>query len=397
VRIAHLADLHLGFRQYARQTPQGINQREADVANACRAALEDVTAAAPDLIVIAGDLFHHVRPTNAAILYAFQQFSRLRLALPDTPIVLIAGNHDTPRSVETGSILKLLGTIPGVHAVTDEPRRVVFPELSASVLAVPHVAWFGDTRPAITPDAEARVNILLMHGDVPGIVTKETPGAEFGGAELDPAVLRRPEWDYVALGHYHVPMQVAESAWYAGALEHVTVNIWGEAGERGGADRPGGKGWLLVEPGRPAKVRFRPVPAARRVLDLPPIHGAGLEAAAIDREIAARVKAVRSGIADQIVRQVVWDVPRPTARELDHTAIRALKAQALHYHLDLRRPETGRPAGIGSPGQRQTVPELVQAYLAVRPLPPGVPRERVQALAAETLAAVERDAAESGT
>ncbi|MEX1051444.1 MAG: metallophosphoesterase, partial [Gemmatimonadales bacterium] len=78
MRIAHLADLHLGFRQYARQTPQGINQREADVANALRAALDDVIAAAPDLILIAGDVFQHVRPTNAAILYAFQQFSRLR-------------------------------------------------------------------------------------------------------------------------------------------------------------------------------------------------------------------------------------------------------------------------------------------------------------------------------
>ena len=36
MRIAHLADLHLGYRQYHRQNPNGINQREADVANAFR-------------------------------------------------------------------------------------------------------------------------------------------------------------------------------------------------------------------------------------------------------------------------------------------------------------------------------------------------------------------------
>ena len=31
MRLVHLSDLHLGFRQYQRLTPAGINQREADV------------------------------------------------------------------------------------------------------------------------------------------------------------------------------------------------------------------------------------------------------------------------------------------------------------------------------------------------------------------------------
>ena len=34
MKLAHLADLHLGFRQYDRQTARGGNQREADVAEA---------------------------------------------------------------------------------------------------------------------------------------------------------------------------------------------------------------------------------------------------------------------------------------------------------------------------------------------------------------------------
>ena len=32
MRLVHLSDLHLGYRQYQRLTPGGINQREADVA-----------------------------------------------------------------------------------------------------------------------------------------------------------------------------------------------------------------------------------------------------------------------------------------------------------------------------------------------------------------------------
>ena len=96
MRIAHLADVHLGFRQYHRLTAQGINQREADVASAFRAAIDDVIAAKPDLVVIAGDLFHSVRPTNPAILHSFNQFRKLRLALPEVPLIVVAGNHDTP-------------------------------------------------------------------------------------------------------------------------------------------------------------------------------------------------------------------------------------------------------------------------------------------------------------
>jgi len=42
VKLAHLADLHLGFRQCERQTPRGGNQREADVAEAFRRAVDDL-------------------------------------------------------------------------------------------------------------------------------------------------------------------------------------------------------------------------------------------------------------------------------------------------------------------------------------------------------------------
>ena len=107
MKLAHLADLHLGFRQFDRQTPRGGNQREADVADAFRRAVDDLLEQRPDLIVLAGDIFHSVRPTNPAILFFFQQMQRVRSGLPDSPIVLVAGDHDTPRSLETGTILRL--------------------------------------------------------------------------------------------------------------------------------------------------------------------------------------------------------------------------------------------------------------------------------------------------
>ena len=89
MRLVHLADIHLGFRQYQRQTPGGLNQREADVAKSLRAVIDRIIELDPDIVLIAGDVFHTVRPTNPAILTAFIQFERLKRALPLAEIVML--------------------------------------------------------------------------------------------------------------------------------------------------------------------------------------------------------------------------------------------------------------------------------------------------------------------
>ena len=389
VKIAHIADPHLGIRQYHRQTSGGVNQREADVANAFRAAIDGVIAARPDAVIVAGDLFHAVRPTNAAIVFAFRQFQRLRDALPDVPVVLIAGNHDTPRSAETGTILRLFEEL-GIDVAVDEARRLVYPGLDLAVLAVPHQALVGE-RPALRPEGSETHQVLILHGEVEGVFPTDRGAVEYGGALLSPDDLSGGEWSYVALGHYHVRHRVAPRVWYAGALDYVTSNLWGELtdeAERGVE----GKGWLLVDL-ETGIAEPRPVPAARAVLDLEPVHGEGMSAAALDAAIAERLDAVDGGICDKIVRLRVLDVPRHVAREIDHAKIRARKAECLHFHLDIRRPELHRDVGVGSPGRRQTLPELVRAYLARRPLPADIDRERFVTVGTELVDAVERDLA----
>src|SRR3954463_12603344 len=128
LRLVHLSDLHLGFRQYQRLTPRGINQREADVAQSFTRAIDKTIEIAPDVVLVAGDVFHQVRPTNSAIVHAYVQFARLRAALPSAEIIMVAGNHDTPRSTETGSILRLFVSL-GLHVVDAEPQALEFPEL----------------------------------------------------------------------------------------------------------------------------------------------------------------------------------------------------------------------------------------------------------------------------
>jgi exonuclease SbcD len=388
VKLAHIADPHLGFRQYHRQTPTGINQREADVGNAFRAAIDGVIAAQPDAVVVAGDLFHSVRPSNAAIVFAFRQFQRLREALPDAPIVLIAGNHDTPRSAETGSILRLFEELR-IDVATAAARRLVYPALDLSVFAVPHQALVEGERPALRPQGPERNQVLVIHGEFEGVIAPDRDFVEYGGAQISAAELGAAEWTYVAFGHYHVQHRIGPRAWYAGALDYVSTNVWGELRDEA-ASRIAGKGWLLADLDSGA-VERRAVARSRDFIDLPPIQWTAQSAVALDAEIAARVGSIEGGAADKVVRLVVHGIPRHVARELDHTAIRALKAGALHFHLDTRRPELRRESGAGAPGRRRTLPEIVREFLEHRALPAELDRARFVALGTEVIASVERE------
>ncbi|HEV2671181.1 MAG TPA: DNA repair exonuclease [Gemmatimonadales bacterium] len=407
MKLAHLADLHLGFRQFDRQTAKGINQREADVAEVFRRAVDDLLEQKPQLIVIAGDLFHSVRPTNAAIMFCFRQLHRLRAGLPQTPIVVIAGEHDTPRSTETGAILRLYEAL-GVEVAVEAARRIVIPTLDCAVLAVPHQALVNADRPALRPEPGGpTLNVLLTHG-VHGGLGEERGTMEYGGAALSREILAPEKWDYIALGHYHTAQSIADNAWYSGSLEYLPPNPWGQLQDEaqlkkpkrgGGGAGGGGKGYLLIElPG--ARVTFRPIAPLRRHIDLPFIQGAGLNAKALDEQIAHRVASAK--IDDQIVRLLVWDVDRAMARDLDHAAIRAYKARALNFQLDLRRPEAQRIPGASASGpgaRRQTLAETVRDFLGRRPLDAELNRETFVKLGGDYLetAARSEDAAGGGT
>jgi hypothetical protein len=311
--------------------------------------------------------------------------------LPGAPIVVIAGNHDTPRSSETGVILKLLESL-SVDVVVEDPRRLVFPKLDLSILAVPHTSLVSGQRPLLRMEGSERRQVLMLHGELEGLFPSDRSSLEYGGATFSRAELLRDPWSYVALGHYHVQHQVIPRGWYSGSLEYVSSNPWGELRDEN--DRGiVGKGWLLVDVDSGAAER-QPVPLARRVLDLPVIEGAGRTPAELDGLVADAVASVPRGIADQIVRQVVRDVPRHVGREMSHATIRAWKAEALHFQLDVRRPESHRTVGVGAPGRRQTLPEIVQAYLSARPLPTDLDRALFVSTGTELMTAVEREWAE---
>ncbi len=86
MQFIHMADTHLGYRQY------GLSERENDFFEVFDQAIEDVVNERPDFVVHSGDLFEYSRPPTKALLTA--QNGILRLKNEKIPIYAIAGNHD---------------------------------------------------------------------------------------------------------------------------------------------------------------------------------------------------------------------------------------------------------------------------------------------------------------
>jgi DNA repair exonuclease SbcCD nuclease subunit len=377
MRVVHLSDIHLGFRQYQRLTASGINQREADVARTFQRAIDQIIALAPDLVLVAGDVFHTSRPSNAAILHAFRQFLRLRAELPRTHVVMVAGDHDTPRTTESGSIMGLFQQI-GVEVAAGDPRRIAIPELNASVLAVPD-----GPVPELTADPTVRHNFLVIHAHVREVVPQYYAELDRANAVVSRADLAVGAWDYVALGHYHIHLPVARNAFYCGSLDYTSLNVWFDRSEEE-EQRLKGKGFIEfdVDAGRHT---FHLVPPSREFLDLRPISARESSPAEVNAAIERVVEKVKGGIDDKVVRLVIRDIPRSVARELDHRMLRDFKRRALHFALDLRKPEPARRDAAGAPARRPAVMDVVREQLSVRPIPPDLDRQRLVALGMQYL------------
>ena len=369
MRLIHLSDLHLGYRQFQRQTAAGINQREADVASVFKQAIDKIIELKPDLVVIAGDVFHNVRPPNPAILLAFTQFSRLVRALPDTIVVIVAGNHDAPRSAETVCILRLFSPL-GIHVVDAEAKRLAFPEHDLSVLAVPYTMG---ARPSLNPDPAFGRNVLVMHSELRGIIPLATTDSERAALQVDPEEIGYARWSYVAMGEYHVYRSLAPNASYSGAIEYTSFNIWGELQEER-ESRVKGKG--IVEYDIETKRRrFHDLAPARRLVNLPFFSAQGMSAVEVDTVIRENVASWPGGIDELIVRQTITDIPRHVSRELDQRALRDFKRKALTFQLDPRRPEVLRQTGSGALGRKASLTDTVRDWLYARTVPPDVSRD----------------------
>src|SRR5258708_24563094 len=110
LRIAHLADTHIGMENYGRINPEtGLNQRLHDFLGSLDQAIDGAIEANVDLVVFAGDIYKTRDPTPTHQ----REFARriFRLSSAGIKVVIVAGNHDIPLSAGRASRAR---TSPGL-------------------------------------------------------------------------------------------------------------------------------------------------------------------------------------------------------------------------------------------------------------------------------------------
>lgn len=349
MRYAALSDLHLGFRGMGR-TVNGRNQREVDVETAWAAAVQKIVELRPDLVTIAGDVFHSVRPSFHAVR-AFQSGVRV-LTEEGIHVVIITGNHEGPRTAETLTPNVVVESL--AHVVTRPEHRVLCLDSGeeVAVACLPFVALGEERRYSVEPLAAADVNLLLIHA---AVRSSARPGAlppMYGGAAAYD-VARAEGFDVVACGDYHeftvlngYPLMADEVNWsapeeggplafYSGSIERTSSNIWQE-------EHP--KGFVLGDTDA-RTMEFVEIPT-REMVNITANHGS---TDALNDFLA---ELLEYGSRDALVRLRVDGFPRGEREAIDWSLVAALKEAHVLFHLDLRMEERGE-RDLGDRRERQ--------------------------------------------
>jgi len=333
MRIFHIADTNLGYSAYNKMDPSsGLNQRELDFYNTFERFVDIVLEEKPDLILHAGDFFDSVRPTNRAISFALDQLVRFSEA--KIPVVLIAGNHETPRLRETGSVFRLFEHLDGVYPVFKSRYEAIeFPDLELKVHCVPHCMdpnLLQGSLEKLVPDSAAKFNIAMLHGAIVGVINYRS--SEFNELEV-PSGYLKPNFDYIALGHYHEFIKVDENAYYAGSTERVTfleamhkrkgfIEINFE--DQNGNIQDGETEVFYPEP------IFRELPT-RAMVDIPPVDCSVIAQDKIGDEILNRINSIEP--EGKIIRLKVQNLPKEVYKTLDFNQFRKLTQSTLHFEF----------------------------------------------------------------
>ena len=318
--LAHLSDLHLGFRAYGR-IERGVDIRERDVSAAFERALQDVIRVNPGIVVVSGDVFDRPDPPASAVVTLARGLELLRSSLPATPVFMVAGPRDTPRRLGDPGALAVLDSFPNVEAATDLTRSIIMDRLELHACLVPYRAAVRHPPAFPEPDPRMRWNLLVLHGTI--------GNSEGVGVPVGPE-----DWSYVALGGQHRREEVCPNVQWAGSLERVELDPWEDAG--------GEKGFLTVDL-LSGKHQFHPIPS-RPVAALAPIKVTGGDHDQLRRRVREVIEEVPGGIKGKIARLKLEGASPEDLLALQGGELSVLRTSALHLAIEAGREPRDSPA-----------------------------------------------------
>jgi exonuclease SbcD len=397
IKILHLSDIHLGSGfSHGKVNPQtGLNTRLEDFVATLGHCIDRAIAEPVDLVLFGGDAFPDATPPPFVAEAFANQFRRLVDA--QIPAVLLVGNHDQHAQGQGGASLCIYRTlgVPG-FVVGDRltTHRIQTRSGAVQVITLP---WLTRSTLLTRPDTEGLsmgevAQLLLdrlrvaLEGEVrqldPALPTVllahlMTDTARFGaerflavgkGFTVPIALLSRPCFDYVALGHVHRHQVLCDQPpiVYPGSIERVDFSEERED-----------KGFVLVELERgQTRFEFCPLPVRS-------FRTITVNLAETDEPQAKLLKALQPDLIQDAVVRLVYHLRSEQLEQIDTAVIHQALQPAHTYTIQpelvsqLARP---RLPELGLGGSIAPL-DALQAYLTNR--------EDLQDLATEMLTAAQ--------
>lgn len=400
--IAHLSDLHLGYRDKAslgRVTPDVIYDgmpipvREFDGYKAWNDVIDGVIADNVDAVIIAGDIGHEPNPSNRARQHMIMGLSRLANA--GIPVYNITGNHDVndiPSDVAFTANLHRPEVGIYSHA---NPYQVYNLNDDIVVHMVSHHMYNEsvDVMKKVRP-VKGAVNILTTHGSlVDPLINERIRVNETVREVIIPEYFLNDNWDAMMLGHIH------ERGYIGKKSDGIYYN--GSLIRRGFADAEGplGRGYTLwhIHDDGSVTQEMRTV-WQRPQVDLPPIHAEELNSTALTEALLRNLPEITDGMeydpaVAPILRQRVIGATPSVFAARDQQAITEASKYALSYDLapraaenkpskEIPEPEETSKVQVGAGTLEASYSDWVKDSKTIQDIPDAEAREHVATMGA---------------
>ncbi len=218
MRFAHLADVHLGYRQY------GSEERAVDFAQAFKKAVEFSVSKDVDFILVAGDLFHKKSEMDPVTLAQ----AVLVLERCDIPVIAVEGNHDSTYFRERytwidylssqGYLINLKPHFEDGKPVVEEWDGKAGSYYDTGNARIYGLKYYGMLTERIIQDFLGEIEnenktVFMSHFGIEGYIDM------YGCISSSHLYRFRDRIDYVALGHIHKMYVEGDFIFNPGSLE----------------------------------------------------------------------------------------------------------------------------------------------------------------------------------
>lgn len=236
----HMADCHLGYRQY------NSRDRQNDFTRAYFDLIDSAIKQKVNFVLLAGDLFEKRAIDPRTLVHAITGLERLRVA--GIPCLAVEGNHELAYYRDRMGWMEFLAErelLTLLNPKIDGERVALSPyaqRRGAYVEPLPGLRVYGmrfygsATAHVVRSVADAlaasdrngvEYTIFMAHAGVEGVVADSAGG--LSQRELAPL---RPHVDYLALGHFHNPYEFEDWIYNPGSTEtnSMTEAAWPKRG-----------------------------------------------------------------------------------------------------------------------------------------------------------------------